>query len=197
VVAGLAALLLPYSEQIQVVDMPIRGDSVAAPVDIALFDTFGHPNNGSDEIHRLNVDRNVDRIAIFTWQFDSASVASALQAGVRGYLGKNMSADQLVDSLQRIDAGELVVSEDPLTDHTSSPKRDWPGKSFALSEREAEVLVLVAEGLSNAEIAKRLFISPNSLKTHIRNGYRKLNVATRSQAVRAVLDRNMIRRMSM
>ena len=68
------------------------------------------------------------------------------------------------------------------------------GPSLPLSERESEVLVLIAEGLSNIDIARCLSISPNSVKAHIRSGYRKLGVATRAQAVRAVLDRNMVRR---
>ena len=131
VVAGLARLLKPFAQQVKVVDEALRGAKVAEPVDLALFDTFGHPGSGLDEIKRLRADTNVARIAVFTWQ---------------------------------------------------------------LSERESEVLVLIAEGLSNAEIANTLYLSPNSVKTHIRNAYRKLEVTTRAQAVRAVLERHMTRR---
>ena len=194
VVAGLAALLAPWREHVEVVDLPLRGRSVSRPVDIAMFDTFGHPNNGMDEITRLRLDPNVKTIAVFTWQFDPSLVNMALRAGVNGYLGKDLNAPELVDSLTRISNGDIVVSNQPSGHVSGSNQRDWPGKAYALSEREGEVLVLIAEGLSNLEIAEQLHISPNSVKTHIRNGYRKIQVSTRAQAVRAVLDRHMVRR---
>ncbi len=194
VVAGLARLLEPFAQQVTVVDEPLRGAKVAEPVDLALFDTFGHPGSGLDEINRLRADTNVARIAVFTWQFEHGVVARAMSAGVAGYLSKNLSANALVDSMLRIGAGEVVISDDPITDRHSTAGRDWPGKLYELSERESEVLVLIAEGLSNTEIAATLYLSPNSVKTHIRNAYRKLEVTTRAQAVRAVLERHMTRR---
>ena len=194
VVAGLARLLEPFAQQVTVVDEPLRGAKVSEPVDLALFDTFGHPGSGLDEINRLRADTNVARIAVFTWEFEHGVVARAMSAGVAGYLSKNLSANALVDSMLRIGAGEVVISDDPITDRHSTAGRDWPGKPYELSERESEVLVLIAEGLSNTEIAATLYLSPNSVKTHIRNAYRKLEVTTRAQAVRAVLERHMTRR---
>ena len=194
VVAGLARLLEPFAQQVKVVDEPVRGAKVAEPVDLALFDTFGHPGSGLDEINRLRADANVARIAVFTWQFEHGVVVRAINAGVVGYLSKNLNAKALVDAMLRIGAGEVVISDDPITDRHGTAGRDWPGKRYELSERESEVLVLIAEGLSNAEIATTLYLSPNSVKTHIRNAYRKLEVTTRAQAVRAVLERHMTRR---
>ena len=194
VVAGLDRLLAPFTDQVLVVAEPLRGADVDRSVDLALFDTFGHPSTGFDEIRRLRADPDVHRIAVFTWQFDPGVVQQALSMGVGGYLSKNLSAVNLVDAILRVCAGEVVDSNDPATDHHGPPGRDWPGKNHRLSEREGEVMVLIAEGLSNAEIAATMYLSANSVKTHIRNAYRKLEVTTRSQAVRAVLDRGMTRR---
>jgi two-component system, NarL family, response regulator LiaR len=194
IVAGLAHMLEPFSDRVVVADLPLRGAPVSTPVDLALFDTFGHVSSGHSETLRLLRDPNVGKVAIFTWEFDEAIVRRALEAGVAGYLGKNLGAAELVSAFERIAAGERVVSADPATDRHAPPGRRWPGRDVGLSERESEVLILIAEGLSNVEIAEALHISVNSVKSHVRNGYRKLNVQTRAQAVRAVLDRAMVRR---
>ena len=60
---------------------------------------------------------------------------------------------------------------------------DWPGRSFGLSPREAEILALITQGLTNKEIAGRVYLSINSVKTYIRSAYRKINVERRPQAV--------------
>lgn len=60
---------------------------------------------------------------------------------------------------------------------------DWPGQSHGLSPREGEVLALIAQGLSNEQIAARAFLSPNTVKSYIRSAYRKIDVTTRTHAV--------------
>jgi DNA-binding CsgD family transcriptional regulator len=79
------------------------------------------------------------------------------------------------------------------SDHHSTG-RDWPGRAEGLSERESEVVILIAEGHTNAEIAAALHLSVNSVKTHVRSAYRKLDVERRSQAVRKVVDLGLARR---
>jgi len=183
-----------FDDRIAVVDTAVKGEPVDRRVDVALFDTFGHVGTGFDEIERLVKEPDVHRVAVFTWQFEPALVDRALAMGCTGYLSKALDAEQLVSALERVARGHQVVSDDPMLDRHTSPDRSWPGRADGLSERESEVLVLIAEGLSNLDIAASLSISPNSVKAHIRSGYRKLGVATRAQAVRAVLDRNMVRR---
>jgi len=194
VVAGLARMLDGFRDRISVVDMSVRGDDVDRRVDVALFDTFGHAGSGLDQIERLVKEPCVHRVAVFTWQFDPSLADRALALGCTGYLSKALDADQLVQALERIARGHQIVSDDPMLDRHTSADRTWPGRADGLSERESEVLVLIAEGLSNLDIARSLSISPNSVKAHIRSGYRKLGVSTRAQAVRAVLERNMVRR---
>ncbi len=91
---------------------------------------------------------------------------------------------ELTDLLHRAHAGEFVVSagaDKPIDEWVTSA--DWPGKSKGLSAREAEVIGLITQGLSNDEIAQRIYVSINSVKTHIRSAYRTMGVTTRSQAV--------------
>jgi len=194
VVAGLARMLAAFPDRVEVLDTAVQGEGIDRRVDVALFDTFGHVGTGFEEIERLVKDPDIHRVAVFTWQFDRALVDRALALGCTGYLSKALDADQLVQALERIARGHQIVSDDPMLDRHTSADRTWPGRAEGLSERESEVLVLIAEGLSNLDIARSLSISPNSVKAHIRSGYRKLGVSTRAQAVRAVLERNMVRR---
>jgi DNA-binding NarL/FixJ family response regulator len=194
VVAGLARMLEGFAARVQVVDMSVRGEALDDHVDVALSDTFGHVGGGIDQVEELVRRPEVTRVAVFTWQFDPSFVERALALGCTGYLSKALDAEALVTALEQIAKGHRVVSADPLLDRHTDSHRGWPGREEGLSERESEVLILIAEGLSNLDIARALGISPNSVKAHIRSGYRKLNVATRAQAVRAVLDRHMVRR---
>jgi NarL family two-component system response regulator LiaR len=79
-------------------------------------------------------------------------------------------------------AGETVIMAG---DHETSVggAGDWPGRAAGLSSREAEVVALIARGLSNQEIAERVFLSVNSIKSYIRSAYRKIGVERRTQAV--------------
>src|SRR4029079_2093260 len=88
----------------------------------------------------------------------------------------------LVDAIERIHAGERVL---PIGGGTVSPKPEsaWPGKEHGLTVREAEIIALITQGLSNQEIADRSYLSINSVKTYIRTAYRKIGVERRAQAV--------------
>jgi DNA-binding NarL/FixJ family response regulator len=194
VVLGLARLLHPYEDRVRVVDVVVRGEPVADPVDVVLFDVFAHADLGFNDLDALIDDPHVTYLAIFTWQLDDLTVRRGFNQGVSGYLTKNLSAADLVDGIERIAAGEHVVLGHPSTAHRAPPARDWPGRAEGLSERESEIIILIAEGHSNAEIAASLYLSPNSIKTHIRNAYRKLAVTRRAQAVRSALDLGITRR---
>ena len=74
-------------------------------------------------------------------------------------------------------------SSSATTRPVSAGQGDWPGKAAGLSSREAEIIALITQGLSNQDIADRAYLSINSVKTYIRSAYRKMQVTTRSQAV--------------
>ena len=193
VVLGLARLLEPFDDRVRVADVVVRGEPVGEPVEVALFDVFGHADVGFSDLSALLEDDKIAHVAVFTWQLDPATVQRGFDLGVSGYLAKNLTADELVEGIERIAAGERVVSGHPSADHHSSG-RDWPGRAQGLSERESEILILIAEGHTNAEIAAALHLSGNTIKTHVRSAYRRLGVERRSQAVRSVIDLGIARR---
>ena len=78
--------------------------------------------------------------------------------------------------------GEIVILPG-LRESSVDAAGDWPGRSIGLTPREAEIIALITQGLSNDEIAQRAYLSINSVKTHIRTAYRKIGVSSRSQAV--------------
>ena len=79
-------------------------------------------------------------------------------------------------------AGEIVISDVPPRAR-SAPGLDWPGRGEGLSDREAEILALITQGKSNADVARLTYLSPNTVKSYIRTIYRKIGVGSRTQAV--------------
>lgn len=98
------------------------------------------------------------------------------------YLSKTLPARELVAALEAVHAGETVVSDIPPRAR-SAVGLDWPGRGEGLSDREAEILALITQGKSNAEIATLTYLSPNTVKSYIRSIYRKIEVGSRTQAV--------------
>jgi DNA-binding NarL/FixJ family response regulator len=88
----------------------------------------------------------------------------------------------LVAALEAVHAGETVISDAPARAR-SAAGLDWPGRGEGLSDRESEILALITQGKSNAEVAKLTYLSPNTVKSYIRTIYRKINVGSRTQAV--------------
>lgn len=194
IVAGLARMLAPYENDIQIVEMHAGDDqNVKVCADVALFDSFGHADGGVDEAAALVDDPRVRRVVVYTWYFDEGAIPVFFERGVSGYLAKHLGAAELVGALRSVAAGSTVVSDPPRRLGTT-PERDWPGRAKGLSEREAEVLALIADGHSNQEIADALYLSINSVKTHIRNAYRKLDLRNRAEAVRVALEAGLARR---
>ena len=95
--------------------------------------------------------------------------------------GNGDAVKRLVDAIGAIAAGQVVVS--PSRGRSALVGGDWPGREEGLTAREAEVLALITQGLSNVDIATRTSLSINSIKSYIRSCYRKIGVSSRSQAV--------------
>jgi DNA-binding NarL/FixJ family response regulator len=119
---------------------------------------------------------------VYTWNFAPPLIEVALSKGASGYLSKTLPASALVDALERIHGGEVVVSPPPPRT-CLSVGQNWPGRSEGLSERESEILALITQGKNNQEIAALTYLSANSVKTYIRSTYRKIGVQSRTQAV--------------
>lgn len=180
VLTGLAHMFDQYRERLVVAEIDIT-EGVVDQVDIALYDTFAQPEADHDDLDVLVTNPHVRRVAVYTWNFHDELIESAMNKGASGYLSKTLTAMELVHALEAIHAGETVIS--PAPKQRSPTGLDWPGRCEGLTDREAEVLALITQGKSNAEIAQLTFLSMNSIKTYIRSTYRKIGVSSRTQAV--------------
>jgi DNA-binding NarL/FixJ family response regulator len=125
------------------------------------------------------------KVIVLTTYADDRSVLDALRAGARGYLTKDAGAAQIGETLRRVTSGQAVI--DPAVAahviNAITPDTALPPLPDALTPREIEVLTLIAEGLSNTEIARRLVISEATVKSHINRLLSKTGVRDRAQAV--------------
>ena len=188
----LAAMLAPHRTRVAVVELDVDQDP-ENPVDVALLDTYGQPGLGLHRVRSLAAHERIGAVAVYTWSLTEASRAAAYNAGARGLIAKALSAEELVGSLEAVAQGQLVETGG----FRGGTKAQWPGSSWGLSARESEVLALVASGLSNRAIAEALFVSENTVRTHLKAVFRKLGVTSRGQAAaRALTDESFLTRQS-
>jgi DNA-binding NarL/FixJ family response regulator len=118
-------------------------------------------------------------VLVFGPQLDLKLARDALQAGASGFVHAEMTPDQLVRALAVAARGELVAPRELLRYVLT---KDHPGDLAALSARQREILGFVVEGLSNAEIGRRLYLSESTIKQHLRSAYKLLGVSNRTEA---------------
>ncbi len=181
VLTGVASMLDPYRDRVLVAEIDAN-EPLDDAVDIALYDSFAQPEADHDEIEVLVNSERARRVVIYTWNFHPQLVDSARRRGAHGYLSKTLPAPALVEALEAVHAGETVFSESPGRAR-STPGLDWPGRTHGLTDREAEILALITQGKSNADVARLTYLSPNTVKSYIRSVYRKIEVESRTQAV--------------
>jgi DNA-binding NarL/FixJ family response regulator len=181
VVMGVAKMLDRYRDRVIIAELD-SSMPVEDVVDIVLYDSFAQPESDHEEIAVLVANPRAHRVVVYTWNFHPDLVASARQQGAHGYLSKTLPARELVAALEAVHAGEEVVSDVPPRTR-SAPGLDWPGRNEGLSDRESEILALITQGMSNADVARLTYLSPNTVKSYIRTIYRKIDVASRTQAV--------------
>lgn len=183
VVRGIATVLAEQRDRVEVIALGEQGPTDSR-VDIVLVDTFARVKRDLARLDGLVRTDDV-KVVVFAWSYDHRAIRAALAAGAAGYLSKTLSTEELLEGLERVHAGETVVHvgmEGVERDGGEGWGR-WPGRDRGLSPREAEVVALIAQGLSNREIGRTLFLSINSVKSCIRSAYRKAGVDSRSQAV--------------
>ena len=188
VVHGLASMLRSYSDRIEVVEMDANAHP-AASVDIALYDPLAQGQREGSGLTHLLADPAIRRVVLYSWNLERAVVEEASESGVAAFLSKTASAEALVSALRRVHAGEKVSDvPEQSNHHAPADPRSWPGREHGLTAREAEVITLITQGLSNQEIADRASLSINSVKSYIRSSYRKMGVTSRTNAVLWGLD---------
>jgi DNA-binding NarL/FixJ family response regulator len=167
--------------------------------DVVLMDLRMPHCDGVEATRRLRDHDAGIKVLVLTTYADDRSVIDALRAGARGYLTKDVGAEGLRDALERVTSGQAVIDpavQQHLLDaiaagqdsHGGTPP---PALPDGLTVREAEVLALIARGLSNTEIAAQLVVSEATVKSHINHLFAKTGVRDRAQAVAYAYDNEL------
>ncbi len=179
VVVGIAGILEPYADRVRVVELD-SGVPIESTVDVVLYDSFGQPQGAMLDVPGL-IGESDGKVVIFSWNTQPELVEASLAAGASGYVSKSVTGEELVELLERVHDGEVVVPSGQ--DDGDGSFGAWPGDDHGLSPREAEVLALICQGLSNQQITERAFLSMNTVKSYVRGLYQKIGVESRTQAV--------------
>ena len=173
--AGLTTMMAEHSDRVVV--LPNR-HLAATEADLALLDPFTRRTGvvGSAQVVRPP---GGSRVVVYTWETRSGFVERAMRSGAHGYLSKALPAEELVAALEKVHLGERLVAVDQ--PRTRDERRSVI--EVGLTRRETDVVGLIAAGAPNKEISRRLELSMNTVKSHIRTAYRAMGVTSRTQAV--------------
>ena len=153
---------------------------------VVIMDIVMPKLNGIEATKKIKEIAPNTAILVLTAYDDEEYVLGLLDAGVAGYLLKSARGRDLVEAIRTIQTGESVLHPNiiaKLLDRAMAAPAEVHKHSELLSERELEILKLVALGMGNKEIAGKLFLSQRTIKTHLTNIFNKLNVASRSEAI--------------
>ncbi|MGB7815536.1 MAG: response regulator transcription factor [Methylotenera sp.] len=166
--------------------------------DVVLLDLHMPGTSGLEAIPLLREEAPQTQVIMLTVSEDAEDLIDALRAGARGYLLKNIETDFLLDSIRRAANGESVMSSQmagKLADAMRAPQKEAvaaeisPGK---LSPREREIIVMLARGASNKEIARSLDLAESTVKIHVQGILRKLNIVSRVQAAVYAVEHGLV-----
>jgi DNA-binding NarL/FixJ family response regulator len=200
---GLKAMLGRFPGQVRVVGEAADAATARRVVaglnpDIVLADVRLGAQSGLDLCRDLVQDFPGRRVVLLTVYDDEQYLFQAMQAGAAGYLLKRINGPELVEHLQQVHAGGVVVdaglaSRAGVSAAQLQAGEFWPGARLGLTQRESEVLSLMVAGSSNRAIAVKLVIGEETIKSHIRSIYRKLEVTDRASAVAKALREGLFR----
>lgn len=188
---GLRALLHAEPET-EVVGEAMSGDEVIALAaslqpDVILMDLNMPGINGIEATRRILATNPHMNILVLTMFDDDDSVFAAMRAGARGYLLKGAEGDETVRAIRVVSSGEAIFSPSiarRLMQYFGAPRPTAPPQAFPeLTEREREILTLIAQGYTNTAIADQLVLSPKTVRNHVSNIFSKLQVADRAEAI--------------
>jgi len=162
--------------------------------DILLLDITMPKKSGLEILDQVQRSSRATKIIIISVHKADAYVMRALKAGVRGYLNKENAADDLLPALRKVMAGQVYLSAETssyLLEKTTKSPEELTQESL-LSERETDVLRLVAEGKTAKEIADSLFISPRTVENYKNNILKKLNLHKTSDLIKYAIKNNLV-----
>jgi DNA-binding NarL/FixJ family response regulator len=188
---GLRALL-DMEEDFVVVGEASRGDEAVAmvadgPPDVILLDLHLPDGNGADFCKQLLEVSPTSKVLILSAYENDQEVSAALISGASGYVLKTVGGERLADNIRSVHRGEVLLAPTVAAKvvRQLSRLREEAGRQEealeALTPREREVFFLASRGLRNSEIADELYLSEKTIKTHLRNIYNKLNLASKAE----------------
>jgi DNA-binding NarL/FixJ family response regulator len=194
--SGLRALLAT-DEGLEVVGEARDGEAAIALAaslqpEVILMDLRMPGTNGIEATRRIHRASPHIGILVLTVFEDDTSVFPAIRAGARGYLLKNTEQDELLRAIRTVAAGGAIFSPgiaQRVLGYLSAPTPDMPGQVFdELTQREREILDLIAQGETNAEIAATLYLSPKTVSNHISNVLAKVQATDRAKLMLLALQ---------
>lgn len=166
-----------------------RGEEIIAErrPDMAMVGVDLPDELGTELVRRMHERGTGSKFVIYTGRNDPDLLGAAFRSGARGLVAKPAGLSVLVDALRKVWRGGRYF--DP---HFSARRENGDGKT--LSGRESEILTMLAQGLTGEQIAQRLVLSPETVRTHVRNAMGKLEARTRTEAVVKALEREEIQK---
>jgi DNA-binding NarL/FixJ family response regulator len=170
--------------------------------DVVLMDIRMPRSSGIDACRAMKAVAPSAKIVMLTISDEEADLFEAIRAGASGYLLKDIPLDEVADTVRAVDGGQSLISPSMagklLTEFAalarreavSGPPQQVPAPK--LTDREMQVLKLIARGMNNRDIAKELFISENTVKNHVRNILEKLQIHSRMEAVMVAVREKLI-----
>lgn len=184
---------------VDVVGEAVDGDEAvdladALHPDVVLMDVTMPVLDGVEASRRIRQRLPDVRVVMLTMHADEATLARAIRAGADGYLVKDCSTEEIADTIRLVAAGETALSRQIAVSMLAEVQTlPADGPEEVVSKREEEVLQLIADGCSSAEVADRLFISQKTVKNHLASIYHKLDARDRTQAVLRAVRMGIVR----
>ena len=159
--------------------------------DVVLMDLVMPGVDGVSAIRAIRQQHPTVKILALTSFNEETLIQAALEAGAIGYLMKNISATELAEAIRAAHGGKPTLAPEATQALIHAATRP-PGPGHDLTEREREVLKLLAKGLSNAQIADHLGVSPHTIRNHVSRIFSKLNVSSRTEAATLAIQYKLV-----